>query len=769
MFQVANFERKNYYRSQPSNPLSQSIQITGARMPNTGRAAARLTAASLAGSRRTIKYERMKGTNGSFTQISEYFGCNTFSFELMAKKLPARDVALLKGFATSLDKLPLELADKVAVAVKDWAISKGVTHYCHWFQPQTGATAEKHDSFLSFDDTNKPLESFTGNTLIQAEPDASSFPSGGLRTTFEARGYTVWDASSPMFIMETDSGSTLCIPSLFISYTSGEALDNKTPLLRSLRSLNEAAVESLKLMGDDTKYTTVNAGPEQEYFVIDEALFNLRPDLIISGRTLLGRVPPRHQQLDDHYFGAIKPRILNYMMECEHELYKLGVPCKTRHNEVAPNQCETAPLHEPANVAADHNQLIMEVHKSVARKHGLVALFHEKPYSDVNGSGKHINWSISDSSGHNLLKPGARPHENIRFLYFLTATLRAISEFGGVLRTSVASAGNDFRLGANEAPPAIMSVFLGEQLTSIVEQLIKGEQNGGPKSQEEIDLNLSKVPVIKRDNTDRNRTSPFAFTGNRFEFRAQGSSGSIAPALTYLNAAVSSALNAMNEQLRAVADGNQPSDQDILKVIGDNLKTHLNVIYSGNNYSEDWHKEAERRGLPNLKNTVEALALLKDKNVIEMLRETGVFTEDEIASRYNINVERYIKIRLIELETLQELVATHVYPGAMLQLQQFASSARVVKETLGQAPSSLIKDMEKLSNLTENLASEKERLDSFINTCHESEDEEFIAKELSTKGMDFLENLKNLSNELELIVDDTLWSLPKYREMLYHL
>jgi glutamine synthetase len=707
--------------------------------------------------------------DGTYTPISEYFGCNTFSFEQMEKKLLSSDVALLKGFATSRTALPRDLAEKVAVAVKEWAISRGATHYCHWFQPQTGATAEKHDSFFSFDLDSKSIERFDGSMLIQSEPDASSFPSGGSRTTFEARGYTVWDASSPMFLMDTENGTTLCIPSLFISYLNGEALDNKTPLLRSQRALDQAALEALKLFGDDVEHVITTAGPEQEYFVIDEALYYLRPDLILAGRTLLGRTPPRHQQLEDHYFGSIKPRILAYMMECEHELYKLGVPCKTRHNEVAPGQCETAPVYEQANVAADHNQLVMEIHKSVARRHGLVTLFHEKPYAGVNGSGKHVNWSLRDSQGRNILKPGPRPHENVRFLYFLAAVIKTISENGDILRMSVASPGNDFRLGANEAPPAIMSIFLGDALTRIIDTIVDGKDATHTVDVEEINLCLSNVPVIKRDNTDRNRTSPFAFVGNRFEFRAQGSSGNIAGAITYLNGTFAYALKEMNQALRT-RYGNQPTDAQILELIRDVLKEHRRVIFNGNGYAEEWHQEAEKRGLVNLKTTVEALQVLKYPKVSKIMSEMEILSEAEVKSRYNIHMENYIKVRLIELETLRELIATHVYPGAMLQLEQYARAAQAVQSTLATAPKPLIEDMKKLTELTNSLGSQKARLDTFIEECSQHhEDLEAVAGRLATEGMELLSSLRAISNELELIVDDHLWSLPKYREMMYYL
>jgi glutamine synthetase len=684
---------------------------------------------------------------------------------MMEKKIPHTDIAILREFATSNKPLTLELANKVADAVREWALTRGATHYCHWFQPQTGATAEKHDAFFSFDKRGNAVERFTGKELIQSEPDASSFPSGGVRATFEARGYTCWDASSPMFLMESENGMTLCIPSLFISY-NGEALDEKTPLLRSLSALNKAATDSLKLLGHDAKYVMASAGPEQEYFVCDEALFNLRPDLLLAGRTLLGRNPPRGQQLEDHYFGSIKPRILAFMMESEHELYKLGVPCKTRHNEVAPSQLEIAPIFENANIAADHNQLVLEVLRTVARRHQLQVLFHEKPYAGINGSGKHVNWSLADNHGHNLLEPGDNPLDNIRFLWFLAGTVKAVNDYATLLRMSIASAGNDFRLGANEAPPAIISCFLGDTLTEVVQKLTTaGSGQSLSDRARSINLDLARVPEIARDNTDRNRTSPFAFTGNKFEFRAVGASASISPSLTYLNSAVASSLMEMNEQLRKVSS--HPSQEDVLKLISETLSSHKQVCFEGNGYSQEWHKEAEKRGLPNIRTTPEALAGIKATKNKSMLAALGVHRGNEVEARYNVKLERYIKVRMIELETLQEMLFNEVFPAAMAHTRILSQSAASLKTALGSVPGELENQLRQVSDLTSKLAGAKDRLAKFIEQCSATHDEPKLAEKIALEGMPLMEDVRKISDQLEMLVDDQLWSLPKYREILY--
>ena len=749
--------------------MSASVTTNALSAPSSSnRSSERMHAAAIASARRSRGFQRPLGSDNDPLKISEYFGCNTFSFELMEKKLRSLEVSRLKEYATSGESLPRDLADLVANAVKEWAVSKGATHYCHWFQPQTGATAEKHDSFFSFDSKGGAVERFTGKELIQSEPDASSFPSGGRRSTFEARGYTVWDASSPMFLMQTEQGMTLCIPSLFISY-SGEALDQKTPLLKSLSALNRRACEALHLLGhDDVKYCVATAGPEQEYFVVDDSLGALRPDLVLAGRTLLGRNPPRGQQLEDHYFGSIKPRVLSFMMECEQELYKLGVPCKTRHNEVAPNQCEIAPIFEFANVAADHNQLVMEVLKSVGKRHHLTVLFHEKPFAGINGSGKHVNWAIADSNGHNMLEPGDNPSDNIRFLYFLAATIKAIHDHGAMMRMAIASAGNDFRLGANEAPPAIMSVFLGETLDEVLNKLTDGRGGALTERQREINLDLARVPVISRDNTDRNRTSPFAFTGNKFEFRAVGSSASISPSLTFLNAAAADALEVMNAELRR-RGGDRPSAEHILALIQETVKATKKIRFEGNGYSTEWHQEAESRGLPNLRTTPEALKVLNQKSTQDMLERLGILGKEEASARYNVFVERYNKIRLIELETLLEMVSTQVLPAVESQISNQAAAVEACTRTLAKTPKAVVSRLESLVNLYGNLVEETGQLQALLGTTSSIHDEEKLAAKLAGDGMAMMEKVRKVSDELELLVDDSLWSLPKYRELLYIL
>lgn len=735
------------------------------------RALPRQQAAAKAAARHSRRGERPMDTDGRHLATSEYFGSSVFGFELMEKKLPAADVAFLREFATKHEPLSRELADKVAKAVKNWAIERGASHYCHWFQPQTGATAEKHDSFLSFDGKGNVIESFTGRELIQGEPDASSFPSGGVRATFEARGYTAWDASSPMFLMEAENGLTLCIPTLFISYT-GEALDEKTPLLRSIATLSDKAVQALALLGEPgVKYVTATAGPEQEYFLIDEALHALRPDLMLAGRTLCGRTPPRHQQLEDHYFGAIKPRVLNFMMECETTLYRLGVPVKTRHNEVAPAQCETAPIFEHANIAADHNQLIMEVLKTVAKRHQMVALFHEKPYAGINGSGKHVNWSMADADGHNLLEPGDKPHDNLRFLYFLAAVLKAVHDHGDLLRMAVATPGNDFRLGANEAPPAIISVFLGETLTEVLDRLVGVKQGEMSQRLTQINLDLAKVPVVRRDNTDRNRTSPFAFTGNKFEFRAVGASSSISMPLTFINSAVANSLDAMNRQLAASTGGGPASNEQILALVQQIVRDSSNVRFEGDNYSAQWHQEAQKRGLPNRRNTPEALQALKLDGNQSVLEQLKVMTKRESQARYNVRLERFNKIRLIELETLADMVSTQVLPTLFGQQRDIASSmaAANVFDGLASKKSHQREALTAVVTVLDNLLQARSGLVALLNKAGAQHDEEALAKTLAEDGMRLMTEVRALCNEAEGLVDDVAWPLPKYHEMLYLL
>src|SRR6476661_4372958 len=619
--------------------------------------------------RRTTIFDRLtrvprthNGSNGDTQQpivpTSASFGINTFGARQMRDKLPKDVYDKLAASVRLGRKLDLDVAPAVAQVIKEWAISRGVTHFTHWFQPQTGLTAEKHDAFLNFDDDRQPLESFTGSQLIQSEPDASSFPSGGLRATWEARGYTAWNPASPVFIVESGGTRTLCIPSVFIGY-HGEALDEMTPLLRSSDALSSKAIELLELLGDKgvhRVFTTL--GPEQEYFLIDRSHFALRPDLVMAGRTLVGAPPPRGQQLEDHYFGGIPERIQACIADVEYELYKLGVPIVTRHNEVAPSQFEMAPRFEETDVAVDHNQLVMATLRRVALRHHLQALLHEKPFAGVNGSGKHCNWAMSVHSddkglnGTNLLKPGKTPHQNIRFLVFLAAVLKGVHEHAGLLRAGIATSGNEHRLGANEAPPAIISVFMGEFLTKVIDAIAAGKI---PASASDAMLNLGvdRLPEIAKDVTDRNRTSPFAFTGNKFEFRAVGSSQSIAFPIVLLNAAVAEAIGEISTALRAELKKTKKVDDAVLKVVRPIFKETSPVRFEGNNYSDEWVKDAAKRGLPNLRRTPESLMQLVTKQSRKLLTTLGILSDEELDSRYHVRVERYIKDMLIEMHTLR--------------------------------------------------------------------------------------------------------------------
>lgn len=740
-------------------------------MNSNFRAYPRYQALATAQQRSIPKFKNSKNQSST----PEMFGCDTFHFGEMAKMLPASDVHVLKQFPLTGEPISLEMANRVALAVKQWAVKKGATHYTHWFQPQTESTAEKHDSFLDFNDDGTPIDQFTGSLLVCQEPDASSFPSGGRRTTFEARGYTLWDASSFMFLTQSKNGKTLTIPSLFISYY-GESLDNKTPLLRSVRALNSEATKALNLLSEPTSHVVVNCGPEQEFFVIDSALYGLRPDLQLAGKTVLGAPSKRGQQLDDHYFGTINTRVISMMMEVEQDLIRLGVPIKTRHNEVAPSQYEMAPIYEPANLAADHNRLVMAVLQKVSRKHNLTVLFHEKPFEGLNGNGKHLNWSIATAEGTNLLSCGDNPQNNLRFLYFLTATLRAVYDHGDLLRAAVAVPGNDFRMGANEAPPAIMSVFLGDTLSKVVTNLINGSTDSlGNLNPEKINLNLAKIPVIHKDNTDRNRTSPFAFTGNKFEFRALGGSQSISTPITYLNTCVTSALAAMNVDLENLTQTGQkeaPSQSDVLSVIMNHLKHCQNIHFDGDSYSDEWKQEAQKRGLPHLKTTPQALKVLTSDKTINLFKTYGVMShEQEISARYTVSMERYVMLRLIEMETAHELLLTHVYPAATQYTYQLAKSLSKSQKYLGQDGNTTALDGQRhhytrCAQLTGDLMTKTLALEGVIQHIKELEGSE-AGDYISTDGTKALEEVRQISDQLEDLIDDALWSLPRYREILF--
>jgi glutamine synthetase len=705
------------------------------------------------------------------TKVSEYFGINTFGVRQMRDKLP-RDVyqkivaAVRKG-----KKLDLDVAGRVSQVIKEWAIGRGATHFTHWFQPQTGLTAEKHDAFLSFDD-GQPMESFSASQLVQGEPDASSFPSGGLRSTFEARGYTAWNPASPVFLAEWAGVKTLCIPTVFVGY-NGEALDELTPLLRSSDALSTKSIELLELLGDRGVYRVFTTlGPEQEYFLIDRAHFALRPDLVMSGRTLIGAPPPRGQQLEDHYFGGIPERVQACIAEVENELYKLGVPIVTRHNEVAPSQFEMAPRFEETDVAVDHNQLVMATLRRVALRHDLQALLHEKPFAGINGSGKHCNWSLSisaddpDLDGFNLLKPGQTPHQNVRFLIFLAAVLRGVHKHAGMLRAGIGTSGNEHRLGANEAPPAIISVFMGDMLTDMIESIIQ-EKGSSSAEEEMMKLGVARIPEIRRDTTDRNRTSPFAFTGAKFEFRAVGSSQSIAFPVALLNAAVAEAIGDLTEELRAELKKTPKTDDAVLKVVRRAFKETTPVRFEGNNYSDAWVKEAAKRGLPNLRRTPEALAQLVTKSTRKCIVGLKILTDAELESRYHVRLERYVKDMLIELNTLREIVDTLVLPaaftysGALVDAAAKAKTARITVVPQVEAANQLgklIKELQKQRAVLERVITKAESM---------HENLEGLAELLTHQAADAMADVRKACDALEVIVDDDCWPLPKYREMLF--
>jgi glutamine synthetase len=719
---------------------------------------------------REVRTEAL-GDNGALPRTSEYFGMNTFGVRQMRDKLPRETYNKLLDAVRHGKKLDVDIAPRVAQAVKEWAIGRGATHFTHWFQPQTGLTAEKHDAFLSFDD-GQPMESFGASQLIQSEPDASSFPSGGLRATWEARGYTAWNPASPVFIAEWAGVKTLCIPSVFVGY-HGEALDEMTPLLRSSDALSAKAIDLLELLGDRGVYRVYTTmGPEQEYFLIDRAHFALRPDLVMAGRTLIGAPPPRGQQLEDHYFGGIPERIQACIAEVEHELYKLGVPIITRHNEVAPSQFEMAPRFEETDVAVDHNQLVMATLRRVALRHGLQALLHEKPFAGINGSGKHCNWSMSiaadnhDLDGENLLKPGQTPHQNVRFLVFLAAVLRAVHKHAGLLRAGIGTSGNEHRLGANEAPPAIISVFMGGMLTKVIDAIASGK-NATSAEHEMIKLGVARLPEIEKDNTDRNRTSPFAFTGAKFEFRAVGSSQSIAFPIVLLNAAVAEAIGEITAALRAELKKTKKVDDAVLKVVRPIFKETSPVRFEGNNYSDEWVKDAAKRGLPNLRRTPESLMQLVTKQSQKLLTSLGILSDEELHSRYHVRLERYIKDMLIELHTLREMVDTIVLPAALEYSGSVAASAANAKAA-GIKPIPQIEVANKIGASIADLQKQRAALGKVIDKAEGMHDAiEKQAQLLTSDGADAMAEVRRCCDELELSVSDELWPLPKYREMLF--
>ncbi len=692
--------------------------------------------------------------------ISEYFGCLVFDDRVMKANLSAKVYQSLKKTIDEGAQLDISVANAVAAAMKDWAVTHGATHYTHWFQPLTGITAEKHDSFISPSPDGGVIMEFSGKELIQGEPDASSFPSGGLRATFEARGYTAWDPTSYAFI----KGKTLCIPTAFCSY-GGEALDKKTPLLRSMEALNKQALRILHLFGnDDVKCVRTSVGPEQEYFLIDKEMYDRRPDLRFTGRTLFGAKSPKGQEMDDHYFGVIKPRVAAYMEELNEELWKLGILAKTEHNEVAPAQHELAPIYSTTNIATDHNQLTMEIMQKVAAKHGLVCLLHEKPFAGVNGSGKHNNWSMATDTGVNLLSPGETPYENAQFLLFLCAVIKAVDDYQDLLRLSVATAGNDHRLGANEAPPAVVSIFLGDELNAVLEAIENDTPYAGAEKMQ-MKLGVDVLPKFNRDATDRNRTSPFAFTGNKFEFRMLGSSNSIACANIMLNSAVAESLKSYADRLEKAENFEDALHEMIRKTI----KDHKHIIFNGNGYDDTWIKEAtEKRGLLNYRTTPDCMPHLLDEKNVKMLTSHGVFSEAELKSRCDIMLENYCKTVVIEANTMVDMAKTEIAPAVdayTMELAKTIAAKKAVDDTLTcNYESSLVK---KLSKLTDRIAIKTEELENALVELHNAEGIISEANMIRDVVLVKMGELRLACDEAETVTAKKYWPFPTYGDLLF--
>ncbi len=697
------------------------------------------------------------------TPVKDLFGVNVFSIEEQRQRLPK---PVFQALRRTIDRgVPLEAdhADAIAVAMKDWAMEKGATHYTHLFQPLTGLTAEKHDSFISPMSDGRAIAHFGGNELIKGEPDASSFPSGGIRATFEARGYTAWDPTSPVFIVESPNGATLVIPTAFLSYT-GEALDKKTPLLRSMAVIDRQAKRVLKLFGKTPARVYPTVGPEQEYFLIDKTFYLARPDLVHCGRTLFGARPPKGQEMEDQYFGSIPERVIAYMAEVEVELFKLGVPVKTRHNEVAPGQYEIAPLFENTNIATDHQMLVMQTLRRVADKYGLACILHEKPFARMNGSGKHNNWSLATTDGDNLLEPGDNPHDNAQFLVFCVAVISAVYRYGDVLRAAIASAHNDHRLGANEAPPAIISVFLGEQLEDVMNQIEQGGARSS-KSGGVFETGVDVLPKLPKEAGDRNRTSPFAFTGNKFEFRAVGSSQNIARPNTIINAMVAERLDHVATELERALEGGQELNTAIQSLLARMIKEARGVIFNGDNYSREWHVEAEKRGLQNLPTTPDALSVLQGEKALGLLTKHGIYTPAELRSRYRILVEQYVKTLAIEGETATHMARTMILPAAMRYAQEL-SQAVTAMTAAGVAEPAGREALRRVNDLIVKLETQVARLDKALDHEH-PEDPEAATRFMRDEVLAAMNDVRETADLLEEIVADDLWPLPTYREMLF--
>jgi len=701
---------------------------------------------------------------------SSIFGSNVFNVKAMRQYLTSDAFKAVQGAIQHGTKIDRKLADYIAMGMKEWALAKGVTHYTHWFQPLTGTTAEKHDAFFETSyDGSDPVEKFGGAQLVQQEPDASSFPNGGIRNTFEARGYTAWDPTSPAFIY----GTTLCIPTVFISYT-GEALDNKIPLLRALAAMDEAATEVCRYFDKNVKKVTATLGWEQEYFLVDKALAHSRPDLMMTGRTLLGHTSAKGQQLDDHYFGSIPTRALTYMRDLEQECMLLGIPVKTRHNEVAPNQFELAPIFEETNLAVDHNCLLMDVMQKVAERHDFKVLFHEKPFKGVNGSGKHNNWSLATDTGVNLLSPSKTPMSNLQFLTFFINTIKAVNDYEELLRASIATASNDHRLGANEAPPAIISVFIGDQLTKVLAEL-ESVTTGKLSPEEKTDLKLNvvgKIPEVILDNTDRNRTSPFAFTGNKFEFRAVGSSANCSNAMTTLNTIVAKQLRDFKEEVDALIDSKaMKKDDAIFNILREYIKVSKDILFEGDGYSEAWEIEAKKRGLSNFKTTPEALKARASKRALDLFSEMGIMNHVEVEARYEIELEEYAKKIQIESRILGDISKNHVIPTAIRYQNTLIENVKGLKDIFGKDFESIAKEqiglIKEISLHIEGINAKVEEMRNERKTANMMDNAQNMAEAYCNKVKPYFEIIRAHCDKLELLVDNELWTLTKYRELLF--
>ncbi|MBN1924215.1 MAG: glutamine synthetase III [Prolixibacteraceae bacterium] len=726
-------------------------------------AAIRFSALATAFEREIKPYSKPKAP------VSEYFGCNVFDKKKMKKYLSNEAYTHVLGAIEQGTRIDRKIADQIASGMKAWAVEMGATHYTHWFQPLTESTAEKHDAFIDFADDGQVIESFSGKLLAQQEPDASSFPSGGIRNTFEARGYTAWDPSSPAFVI----GNTLSIPTIFVSYT-GEALDNKTPLLKALHAVDKAAVDVCQYFDKDVNKVIATLGVEQEYFLIDEALYNARPDIVLTGRSLMGHASAKDQQLEDHYFGSIPERVTAFIDEFETEAYKLGIPVKTRHDEVAPNQFECAPIFEECNLAVDHNVLLMDMMRRIARHHKFAVLHHEKPFNHINGSGKHCNWALATNTGVNLFSPGKNPKSNLQFLTFLVNTLKAVHKHADLLRASVASPGNAHRLGANEAPPAIISAFIGKQLTDMLNALEKkvGNEKMSPNEKTELKLNVIKVPSILLDNTDRNRTSPFAFTGNKFEFRAVGSSASPAVSMIALNSAMAEQLKEFKKDVDKLIEKDVKKDEAIFQVLRKYITESKPIRFEGNNYSDEWKKEAKKRGLTNISNPVEAFDAYLTPKSKKLFTSLDVMTDRENEARTHIRWDYYTKRVQIEARVMGDLVMNHVVPVAIRYQSELIANVKGLKELFGDKEYKELAGarLELIKNISYHVSYIKAKVSEMIEArkvANKIENEREKAMEYATKIFCYLDDIRYHVDKLELIVDDEYWPLPKYRELLF--